>query len=100
MYFFFSFALFFMTNVGFSKDSQSQVYKNTLSKIGEVKENQYLTCGCGCCPSSLEKPIEKCIDTKSGETISKVKEKDSAQKASKSCETAGCSQAILYKVCP
>lgn len=92
--------LFVHTKISFADGKQLQPPKVVNSKNVSAKEVQYLACGCGCCPSSLEKPTEKCLDAKSGETISEVKQKDIALKESKSCETAGCSQAILYKVCP
>ncbi len=87
------------TAVSFAEGKQLQTPTVVSSKVVSAKEEQYLACGCGCCPSSLEKPIVKCLDTKIGESLSSVKQKDIALKKSKSCETAGCSQAILYKDC-
>ncbi len=70
-----------------------------LGSAGKKQENSYLACGCGCCPETLQKPIEKCVDKKSGETLASTEKADRAKKAGKDCALAGCSQAIRYKVC-
>lgn len=64
-----------------------------------VKQETYISCGCGCCPSTLDKPIIKCLDPSKGETIDVIKKMDQQKKESKDCELQGCSQAILYKKC-
>ncbi len=70
-----------------------------LGASGKKRENTYLACGCGCCPETIQKPVEKCVDKKAGETLESIKNADRAKKQAKDCELAGCSQAILYKIC-
>ncbi len=70
-----------------------------LGATGKKQENSYLACGCGCCPETIQKPMNKCVDKKSGETLESIEKADRAKKAEGDCNLAGCSQAILYKVC-